>query len=502
MKNWDVIIIGTGISGLFTALNIDKKLKVLVITKTSIDRGNSTLAQGGIVSCINPKIHFEDTLRAGAYYNNHEAIKAVEEDSIENIEKLISYGVNFDKDENGNLRYTREGGHRDRTILYAKDITGKEIIGTLIQQVKNRKNISILEDTFVIQIIKENQSVSGVVTLNKNNEIDICKSKSVVVSSGGVGQVYKNTTNLEEITGDGIAIAHEAGARIKDMEFVQFHPTAMYGEDNNIRFLISEAVRGEGAILRNINGKAFMNKYHDMADLAPRDIVARSIFKEMECTKTSFVYIDITHKDSEYIKSRFPNIYQNCLDKDIDVTKQYIPVAPAEHYIMGGIETDLQGRTNIEGLYACGECACTGLHGANRLASNSLLEGIVFGNRVAKDINNNHGNIKDSKRKLNSLNDIDLTEEYMRYSHANNKIDYKEIEKNLKCTMDKHVSIARNKGGLLKAFNTVKELEKLINQEKVLDKKYFELKNMIYVSLLIIEGALSRNESLGAHFII
>ncbi|AFS77102.1 L-aspartate oxidase NadB [Gottschalkia acidurici 9a] len=502
MKNWDVIIIGTGISGLFTALNIDEKLKVLVITKTSIDRGNSTLAQGGIVSCINPKIHFEDTLRAGAYYNNQEVIKVVEEDSIENIEKLISYGVNFDKDENGNLRYTREGGHRDRTILYAKDITGKEIIRTLIRQVKNRKNISILEDTFIIKIIKENQSVSGVITLNKNNGIDICKSKLIVVSSGGIGQVYKNTTNLEEITGDGIAIAHESGARIKDMEFVQFHPTAMYEEDNNRRFLISEAVRGEGAILRNINGEAFMNKYHDMADLAPRDIVARSIFKEMESTKTSFVYLDITHKDSKYIKDRFPNIYQNCLDKDIDITKQYIPVAPAEHYIMGGIETDLQGRTNIEGLYACGECACTGLHGANRLASNSLLEGIVFGNRVAKDINNNHDNIKDSKRKLNSQNDIDLTEEYMRHNNVNNKINYKEIEKSLKYTMDKHVSIVRNKGGLLKAFNMVKELEELINKEKVLDKKYFELKNMISVSLLIIEGALGRSESLGAHFII
>lgn len=510
-KHYDAIIIGTGIAGLFTALNIDKKLNILMITKSSIDDGNSVLAQGGIVSCINPEIHFEDTMRAGSFYNKEKAIEVISKNSKANIEKLIEYGVNFDKDEFGNLKLTREGGHRERTILYSKDITGKEIIRALNNEVKKRKNICILEKTQSIKFLKNSETISGIITLDENNDIREYNSKVVVVATGGIGRIYKNTTNSDQMTGDGIALSYKAGAKIKDMEFVQFHPTAMYGETCERRFLISEAVRGEGALLKNTKDEKFMQKYHHMMDLAPRDIVSRSIFKEMKATKSNFVYLDITHKDLNFIKERFPNIYEHCLKNEIDMTKDYIKVAPAEHYIMGGIETDLHGKTNIDGLYACGECACTGAHGANRLASNSLLEGIVFGERVAKSINHRYLNqkeqelrenkykIKDDITKENEKWDIEVYKEYKVKDNYQNKL--LNIENRLREVMTLNVSIVRNKKELLNSLRKISELERVLNNEKSLNKKYFELKNMLIVSKLITQAALSREESIGAHFI-
>ena len=510
-KYYDAIIIGTGIAGLFTALNIDEELNVLMVTKSSIDDGNSVLAQGGIVSCINPKIHFEDTMKAGSFYNKEKAIEVISKNSKSNIEKLIEYGVNFDKDEFGNLKLTREGGHRERTILYSKDVTGKEIIRALNDEIKKRKNIDILEKTQVIDLLKKNGSISGIITLDKNNDIKEYNAKVVVVATGGVGKIYKHTTNSDQMTGDGIALSHKAGAKIKDMEFIQFHPTAMYGENYERRFLISEAVRGEGALLRNTKGEKFMQKYHHMMDLAPRDIVSRSIFKEMQETKSNFVYLDITHKDSKFIKERFPNIYEHCLKNGIDITKDYIKVAPAEHYIMGGIETDLYGKTNIEGLYACGECACTGAHGANRLASNSLLEGIVFGERVAKSINHRYlnqsyeescemkYNIKNNEVKENNKCDMKNYEKYKKNGNYQKKL--LKIENELREKMTRNVSIVRNKKELLSSLKEINELESILNNEKSLNKKYFELKNMLIVSKLIIQAALSREESIGSHFI-
>lgn len=495
-KYYDVIIIGTGIAGLFTSLNIDKNLNILVITKSSNDDGNSALAQGGIVSCINPKVHFEDTIKAGSFYNKEEAIKIISDNSKSNIDKLIEYGVNFDKDEFGNLKLTKEGGHRESTILYCKDVTGKEIIRVLNDKVKESTNITILEKTQVIELIKKDKAISSIVTLDVNNEIKTYNSKVVVMATGGVGRVYKDTTNSDQITGDGIALSYNIGASVKDMEFIQFHPTAMYDESYERRFLISEAVRGEGALLRNTNGEKFMHKYHDMKDLAPRDIVSRSIFKEMKATKSNFVYLDITHRDSKSIKERFPNIYEHCLSKDVDMAKDYIKVAPAEHYIMGGIETDLYGKTNIDGLYACGECACTGAHGANRLASNSLLEGIVFGERVAESINHSYLN---QQVKENEKLDIKTYEKY-KVSYSN-EYKFLNIENKLRETMTANVSIVRNKKGLLSSLQNIDELEKELSNEISLNKKYFELKNMIIVSKLIIQAALNRTESIGAHFI-
>ena len=502
-KHYDAIIIGTGITGLFTALDINKRLNILVITKTSDDDGNSALAQGGIVSCINSKIHFEDTMKAGSFYNNEEALKVISENSKANIDKLIQHGVNFDRDGFGNLKLTREGGHSEITILYCKDKTGKEIIRALNDKVRKSSNITILENTQVIELFKKDEVIEGIVVLDENDDIKKYNTKVVVLATGGIGKIYKDTTNSEQITGDGIALGYNIGARVKDMEFIQFHPTAMYGNSYERRFLISEAVRGEGAFLRNINGERFMNKYHPMKDLAPRDIVSRSIFKELRITKSDFVYLDITHKDSTSIKTRFPNIYKYCLKTGLDITKDYIKVAPAEHYIMGGIETDLYGKTNVEGLYACGECACTGAHGANRLASNSLLEGIVFGEKVAQSINQLYLKQKSKENKSSSIKENEKLKirTYDNYS-ANYIYENKllNIENKLRETMTQNVSIVRKKQDLLNALQSIDELEQDLNDQKSLNKKYFELKNMIIVSRLITQAALKRTKSIGAHF--
>lgn len=494
-KSYDVIIIGTGIAGLFTALNIDKRLKILLISKSSIDKTNSTLAQGGIVSCVSPEVHFKDTMRAGAFYNKEEVLRMVEKESSRNIETLIEYGVEFERDQDGNLKFTREGGHSENTILYSKDATGEEIIRVLNREVQKSTNIELLEDTTVIELIKHANIITGIMVLDKEENIKTYSSKNVVLATGGVGRIYKNTTNRSEITGDGIALAYEIGAIVKDMEFIQFHPTAMYSNDDSRRFLISEAVRGEGAILRNTKGQAFMNKYHELKDLAPRDIVSRSIVKEMQNTKSDFVYLDMTHKNSDYIKDRFPNIYKHCLTKGIDMTKQYIPISPAEHYVMGGITTDLDGKTNIDGLFACGECACTGLHGANRLASNSLLEGIVFGRRVAESINN-----KKSKefKDICKVQGIYHTEK----NHRSKSELFLEIENTLRNTMTDYVSIVRNKKDLLKALDIVEKLSIKLDSNKAMNKRFFELRNMIKISKLIIESAIKREKSLGVHFIV
>lgn len=384
MNLYDVIIIGTGIGGLFTALNIEEDKNILMITKSDLGSGSSKLAQGGIVACKNKKSHYKDTLVAGSFYNNKEAVRVLQNDASFNINKLIELGVNFDKDKEGNLLYTKEGGHSEPRILHCRDTTGEEIIKVLKDKVKKRKNITIKENEFVADIIHKN-GVNMVITVD--SELKAFYGNTIVIATGGVGQIYENTTNPIDITGDGIALARRAGIKVCDMEFIQFHPTGMYEENGENASLISEAIRGEGGILRNIKGERFMEKYHEMKDLAPRDIVSRSIFKEIIETKSDYVYLDVTHLDGDYIKKRFPNIYKMCLSKGVDITKDYIKVSPTQHYLIGGIETDLKGRTGLNDVYACGECTRTGVHGANRLASNSLLEGIVFANIIADEIN-------------------------------------------------------------------------------------------------------------------
>lgn len=487
---YDLIIVGTGIAGLFTAVNIEEK-SVLLISKSEISSGSTPLAQGGIVSCIYRESHFQDTVKAGSYYNKKEAVRAIEEDSKENIEKLMELGVNFEKDDDGELKYTREGGHSENTILYVKDKTGREIVETLIEAVKSKPNIDILEDSMVTEILKGDNRVSGVKIIQKSGEHISIESQSLVLASGGVGELYLNTTNTSESTGDGIAIAYRAGASVKDMEFVQFHPTSFYVESEKKRFLISESLRGEGAKLINEDGDRFMDRYHEMGELAPRDVVSRGIYKELSAGRK--VYLDIRHETREHLRERFPTIYENCLREGVDISKDLIEVSPAEHYIMGGIETDLMGNTNIEGLYACGECSCTGVHGGNRLASNSLLEGIVFGNRIAKAINR--------IEKSDSIDGEIYIETEIAEAGELKREFYGKVRNRLKHLMEDKLGIVRTEAGLTEAIEELEKMEHIVIQKSSDTIEYNELLNMVTVSKLIAQSALERKESLGAHYI-
>lgn len=486
----DVAIVGTGIAGLYTALNLNHKYRVLLITKDIIKENNSNLAQGGIAACIKEddmELHIEDTLRAGSYYNNREAVRILVHEAPENIDKLVEIGTRFDKDSEGNLMVTREGGHSERRILHSKDQTGKEIIRALTEEVKRRNNIDVTEDTFAIDILTSRDRCIGILVQDRGHKYALI-ANSTVIASGGVGQVYLNTTNSRIASGDGIAMSYRAGAEIIDMEFIQFHPTAFYREKDRKRFLISEAVRGEGAVLRNNKWEAFMERYHELKDLAPRDIVSKAILSEMKKENTENVYLDITNRDEEFIKNRFPFIYKECLSKGIDITKEYIPVCPVQHYIMGGIKTDYRGRTSIDSLYACGEAASLGVHGANRLASNSLLDGIVFGGRVAKDINEN----------MVSINNYDLKLTY-KENKGELKYSLKEIKETIRRTMNKYAFIFRREEDLRKAYIIIREiLEKLctVSKENI---EYYECINIATVAYLIVDSALKRKESLGSH---
>jgi L-aspartate oxidase len=493
----DVIVIGTGIAGLYTALNIDEKYKVTVLSKSALVTNNSNLAQGGIAACVSPaddfEAHYEDTMKAGAYHNHQEHTRILIEEAPMNIEKLLRYGVNLDRDEEGKLLVTREGGHSKRRVLHAKDATGREIIRGLSEEMYRRENIRLYEYVCATQLMTSPKGLVGLLAIQKDGEYVIYQSSCIVIATGGIGQVYKNTTNPSVTTGDGIAMAYEAGVEIRDMEFIQFHPTAMYTDAPGQKFLISEAVRGEGAILRNVHGEAFMEDYHELKDLAPRDIVARSIFAEMIKTRQSHVYLDITHKGAVFIQNRFPTIYGHCLKEGIDMTKEWIPVAPAEHYIMGGILTDDHGRTNIEGLYACGECACTGVHGANRLASNSLLEGLVFGKRVAEDI---HLHLE----RKGSHDTYSIGFSYLEGGVKEKGIDLEGLKGRLKEAMDRHVSIIRTERGLEQALGEVEKIKEILEGNPENSIPYHELKNMTNVASLIIQGALKRKENLGGHY--
>ncbi|MBB6218424.1 L-aspartate oxidase [Anaerosolibacter carboniphilus] len=493
----DVVVIGTGIAGLYTALNISERYTVTILSKAALETNNSNLAQGGIAACVSPsddfESHYEDTVKAGAYHNDQKHTRILIEEAPVNIGKLLQYGVNLDRDEEGKLLVTREGGHSKRRVLHAKDATGREIIRGMGEEIHRRQNIRLMEHVCATWLMVSPKGVIGLLAIDKDGQQAIYQSNCIVMATGGIGQVYKNTTNPSVATGDGIAMAYEAGTEIRDMEFIQFHPTAMYTDTPGQKFLISEAVRGEGAILRNIHGEAFMEKYHELEDLAPRDIVARSIFAEMIKTGQSHVYLDITHKGSEFIQHRFPTIYNHCLKEGIDMTKEWIPVAPAEHYVMGGILTDDYGRTNLKGLYACGECACTGVHGANRLASNSLLEGLVFGKRVAEDINKILSEDQSNEAPLIGRIGAEKTK-------TNSPIDISALKNRLKETMDRHVSIIRTEKGLEQARGEVEEIRKTLEGSQENSIPYHELKNMTTVAWLIIESAIKRKESLGGHY--
>jgi len=365
----DVLIIGSGIAGVYTALEMSSEFDIAILTKETIDISNSVLAQGGIAVSLDkedsPELHFKDTIYAGAGLCDEDAVWVLVNEAASNIECLCKFGVNFDRKSPEELALTREAAHSKNRIIHAGDTTGKEVCDKLISVVKTRDNVKIKERTFVIDLLTENNICKGVIAIDEDtSKVKLYLSNIVICATGGFGQLYSNTTNPEVATGDGVCLAYRAGAELMDLEFIQFHPTVLYHPENK-NFLISEAVRGEGALLKNIHGKRFMPEYHELNELAPRDVVSRAIFEEMRKTGSKHVFLDITFKSKEYLENRFPNIYKTCLGYGIDISRDYIPIAPTEHYCMGGIKTDVFGRTGIRGFYACGEAACTGIHGAN-----------------------------------------------------------------------------------------------------------------------------------------
>jgi L-aspartate oxidase len=483
----DVLIVGSGISGLFTALNIRPDLNVLLISKQDMKTNNSYLAQGGIAVTFNPtefESHVRDTIKAGAYYNDLEAVKVLVEEGRKNVEKLMKFGVAFDQSE-GHIDFTKEGGHSQRRIIHKKDYTGKEIIDKLIDEVENRENIQQSENAFLVDVIEEENQIIGAIILMEN-QLVLIETQHIVLATGGIGKLFISSTNSMISTGDGIAVAHRAGAEIVDMEFIQFHPTPFNSGDQP--FLISEAVRGEGGILRNVSGKAFMENYHELADLAPRDVVSRSILKEQENQNSHEIFLDVTHMEKGYFEHRFPSIFEYCMTRSVDPRKEWIPINPAEHYLMGGIKTDLNGMTSIKGLYSCGESARTGVQGANRLASNSLSEGIVFGNRVAQTINN-------SDKLFATISPIAFDELKAKAVDCDSEI------KNLRSIMDTAANILRRMDKLSHALVSVIELNKKYESIFQCDVRFLEFKNMLTVSKLILEMAIDRPQSLGGHFL-
>ncbi|MBS4534667.1 L-aspartate oxidase [Clostridium sp. D2Q-14] len=487
----DVIIIGGGIAGLYTALNIDSSLNVLILSKKDIENTSSILAQGGVAACLDKEdlnLYIEDTLIAGSEKNNINSLNTMISESKDNIKRLMELGVEFDRDINGNFKKALEGGHSSRRIFRAGgDSTGKEIIYSLRDKANNQDNIQIWDNSMVMNIDKKDNHF--LIKLIKEDKLIKIVSNTVVIATGGIGGIYKNSTNPMIATGDGIVLAYRLGCELDNLEYIQFHPTAFYNKKSGERFLISEAVRGEGAYLRNSSGERFMLNAHPKGELAPRDIVARSIFKEMKKSNIPHMFLDITHKEKNYLMSRFPVIYNKCLSKGIDMSENLVPIVPVEHYFIGGIKTNIEGRTNIEGIYACGECANTGVHGANRLASNSLLECIVFGRRIANNINNDINNLKIKKKiRIEIIDDIEYN------------LEIEDIKKDIRNIMDKYVGIVREKKGLHKAKFKIKDILQQIDKFNLNNKDYVELQNMALMAYLIIKSCIYNKESIGCHY--
>lgn len=379
----DVLIVGSGVAGLYASLNLREDLEIIMVSKKSVNLCNSSLAQGGIAVARGKEdfqSFIEDTLKAGKYENNIDSVRVLVEESMDNINKLIDLGANFEKDENGVL-FTKEGAHEINRIVYHKDITGKHVEDILLENVKRRKNIKIIEDCEMVDIYHRDNRCIGAL-FNKDGETLSIYAKVVILATGGIGGLFKKSTNERIITGDSIGIAIRNNIEIKDLSYIQIHPTAFFSKKSEKkRFLISESVRGEGGKLLNCNGERFVD------ELLPRDIVSKKIYEEMKKTNSNNVFLDVSFMEKSFLQKRFPNIYNKCLEEGIDISKEPIPVAPAQHYFMGGIKVDLNGKTSMENLYAFGETSCTGVHGANRLASNSLLEALVFSRRGALEIN-------------------------------------------------------------------------------------------------------------------
>ena len=514
-SKYSVIIVGSGVAGLYAAIKLSESITlpdgILLVTKSQLSESNSRYAQGGIVGVLpeNKKdsvsLHVADTLKAGCGLSDLNVVKFISENSKFAIQDLIEYGVNFDRNEKHELTFTLEGAHSVRRILHAGgDATGYSIEKALVEKVRNdesiSRNISIYEQTHAVELLVDSKKqCRGIIAFNEvTKEYETIYAPAVILATGGTGQVYKYTTNPTVATGDGLALAIRAGAAIKDMEFIQFHPTALSIDNDDSRFLISESVRGEGAKLINKDGEYFMERYHEQKDLASRDIVTRSIYAEMKRTGTDKVHLDATLIPVETFKKRFPNIYSNCLKAGIDVTKDYIPVSPAAHYCMGGVKTSDDGHTSIKHLYAIGEVACTSLHGANRLAINSLLECLVTGYELVNTLS--FCNLQNSEiiddAVMTTIKKYTANEEDTRL-----EADMDDYITKIKDTMWQNVGIVRDETSLLTALSDINKIAAAFDLEKICSSaKEYEVRNLIYVAKCIINSALKRKTSIGAHY--
>ena len=511
-SKYNVVIVGSGISGLFLANKLSENKNcsdgILLITKDELFSGSSSLAQGGIVSVI-PEInksdsvesHIKDTLKAGCGLNNINIVEFVSRQSSLAIDELIRFGVKFDKNEKNILDFTLEGAHSRPRILHASgDSTGRIIEEALCEKLKSANNVELYDNTMALELLVDNSNnCKGLVVYNwKNDYYEAIYAGSIVLATGGIGQIYKNTTNPLVSCGDGISLAYKAGAKVCDMEFVQFHPTALYCKNKSTMPLVSESVRGEGAKLVDLDGEYFAKNYHHQADLAPRDVVARAIMEQMKSTNANYVNLDISQMGIEKFKNRFPTITKLLDENNIDIDSGLIPVVPAEHYFMGGIKTDINCKTTINNLFAIGECACSGLHGANRLASNSLLECVVFANSLADYISNNFNN----PPKRNDEKIKNTVEKYLSQDSITNKQEdflYILFEE-LKTVMTENVGISRTKKSLEAALDKINTLELRAESVVAESRIKYELKSALCVSKLIVKAALERKNSIGAHY--
>ena len=500
IESSDILVIGSGIAGLLFALKIPKEYKVTVITKDNIGDTATSRAQGGIAAVISPddsvESHIEDTIRVGAGLCHRDVVESFVRSGPDRIKDLLELGVEFCKDDEcGEFELGLEGGHHNRRVLHVKDHTGKDIQDALVKNVEKRTNITVYERHIAVNLFVRNNHVAGAYVLDINDgRVKRFVAKATVLATGGAGRVFLYTSNPDGATGDGIAMAYRAGASITNLEFIQFHPTLLYHHKER-SFLISEALRGEGAVLLGKDNKRFMDAYHPDAELAPRDVVARAIDNELKRTGADHVYLDISFKDAEFIMDRFPAIYETCLRVGIDITKEPIPVVPAVHYTCGGVKADTHGRTDVTGLYAIGECAGTGFHGANRLASNSLLEGAVMAHNAAEAV------VEFLKNgfELNEMPPWDPGEatdpdELVVISHM-----WEEVRR----LMVNYVGIVRTNKRLIRARNRIGFLAKEIEAfywDFIVTPDLIELRNIATVAELIIKMARMRKESRGAHY--
>lgn len=508
-SKYSTVIIGSGIAGLYAALKIEQQVNlpdgILLITKSKLGESNSRYAQGGMVAVMKDNksdsiaSHISDTIKAGAGLSEFNAVKFISENSDAVVKDLLKFGVEFDRDEDNNLCYTREAAHSVRRILHAGgDATGKMMEQALCRKISENENIEVYEHTHAVELLVSSGECKGIIVFNDDiGEYETIYSPAIILATGGLGQLYKYTTNPVGATGDGIALAYKAGAVMQDMEFVQFHPTALAIDGEENRFLISEAVRGEGAKLCDADGIEFMSKYDERKELAPRDVVTRANFNEMQEQNSDCVYLNASCIEGKKLAKRFPTISRKCLENGIDISKDYIPVAPASHYFMGGVRTNLKGETSINGLFAIGEVASTGLHGGNRLASNSLLECVVCAFSVAEYL-------KSIELKTPKQIDEEIKSIIDKYSDEDivmEELNVQLLRGRLQGIMWDYVGILRNEKSLKEAQELLFRLKGDFPRNcKCLNKEEYEFRNMLVTAQLIARCALSRKESRGAHF--